>query len=120
MPVFMFLYLLFVIVGGIFAMYYYRNRGSWFLVGESFSLLFTLMLFLYHYELYPKPDSVLVPVGMFFYILYWELVENKELIVEELKKEQMSKEESMLMIALFVAMLSPLFYVSGMLFSSYY
>jgi len=119
MPGWMIFYLLFIVIGGMFSIYYYRSRGSWFIVGESFSLLFTVMLFLYYYELYPKPDSVLVPLAMFLYILYWELIENRELVMEELKKEQITKDEGLIMIGLFVLLLSPLFYVSGKLIANY-
>jgi len=115
----MIFYLLFIMLGGMYSIYHYRHRGSWFIVGESFSLLFTLVLFLYYYKLYPKPESVWVPIGMFLYILYWELIENRELILEELKKENITKEEGLVMIGAFVLFLSPLFYVSGKLISNY-
>ena len=115
----MLMYVLFIVIGGIYSIVHYRQRGSWFIIGESFSLLFTVILILYYYHLYPKPDSVLVPLGMFLYIIYWEFIGNKELILDELRKEQITKNEGLAMIALFILLLSPLFYVSGKLISSY-
>ncbi len=119
MPAWIALYLIFIVVGGIVGIYHYKSRGGWFIVGEGFSLLFTLMIFLYYYKLYPKPDSMLVPVAMFGYIFYWEFFENRELMIEEFKKEEISKEESFIMITIFVILLSPLLYVFGNLIGGY-
>jgi len=119
MPVIMIVYILFILVGGIFSIYHYRSRGGWFIVGEGFSLLFTLMIFLYYYKLYPKPDSMLVPATMFGYIFYWEFFENRELLIEEFQKENINKEDGLVMMVFLILMLSPLLYVFGNLIGGY-
>lgn len=115
-PVWATVYLLFIVIGGIIGLYYYRDRGLYFIIGEGFSTLFTAMIFFYYYDTYPKPSSVLVPIMMFCYIIYWELVENMKIFEEELKEEITSKEEKYIMITTMTILLLPLVYISIKLF----
>ena len=116
MPSWAIVYLLFVVIGGLLGLYYYRYRGMYFIFGEAFSLIFTVMIFLYYYDAYPKPNSILVPIMMFLYIIYWELIENMQIFKEELEKEPISKEEKYIMITITTLFLLPFIYVSINLF----
>jgi len=119
MPTWATIYLFFIIVGGFLGLYYYRKRGLYFIVGESFSLIFTLMIFLYNYELYPKPSSILVPIMMFLYIIYWEFVENFKLLKDELEREITSKMELNIMVFLMTMLFTPFIYIAVTMFLKY-
>ncbi len=116
MPTWAIIYLSFILIGGIVGLFQYRKRGIYFFVGETFSLLFTAMIFFYYYDAYPKPSSVLIPIMMFCYIIYWELVENMKIFREELEKEAISKEEKYIMITTMTLFLLPFIYISINLF----
>ena len=116
MPTWSVIYLGFVLLGGLLGLYQYKDRGIYFIVGEIFSLLFTVMIFLYYYNAYPKPSSVLVPIMMFCYIIYWELIENMKIFKEELEQESIVKEEKYTMVTIMTLFLLPFIYISIKLF----
>ena len=116
MPTWVKVYLFFILIGGLIGIFTYRSRGVYFIVGESFSLLFTFMIFLYYYDLYPKPSSILVPIMMFLYIIYWEFVENFKIFKQELKNEIKSKEELNIVIITTILFILPIFYIGINLF----
>ncbi len=120
MPLWAKIYVGFILIGGVAGLFYYKNKGVYFIVGEFFSLLFTIMIFLYYYRLYPRPDSLVIPIIMFCYIIYWEVVENMKFFKEDLEIEPLSQIEQKIMIFVMTTFLLPFIYISIKLFGEYY
>ena len=120
MPTWALVYTSVVFFSAIYSMAKYRSRGVVFLIGEGMSMLFFIMMFLYHYNLYPKPSSYLVIIGMILYVIYWEFVEAVKIAEEELTKETMSKAETNIVKVIILAFFTPFLYISSILLESYF
>lgn len=120
MPVWALLYTSIVFFSAIISMAKYRSRGVVFLIGEGMSMLFFIMIFLYHYNLYPKPSSYIVIIGMILYVIYWEFVEVVKIAEEEFSKEIMSKGEASFLKIIILAFFTPFLYISSILLRSYF
>jgi len=120
MPTWALIYTTIVIFSAIFSMLKYRSRGVVFLIGEGMSGLFFLMIFLYYYNLYPKPASYLTILGMILFVIYWEFVEVVKIAEEEFSKEQMSLGEVKFIKLTIILFFTPFLYVSSLLLKGYF
>ena len=95
MPFWAIVYCLLIILSGIGVVIMYKKRPIYYIPGQVLSSLCGVLMFLFYYDsLVHKPQSFLVILVMFFYVLYWELWENRHLfptLVDE--KKNSSKEE---------------------------
>jgi len=95
MPFCAIVYCLLIILSGIGVVIIYKKRPIYYIPGQVLSSLCGVLMFLLYYDSYVhKPQSFLVILVMFSYILYWELWENRHLfptLVSE--KKNSSKEE---------------------------
>ena len=95
MPFWAIVYCLLIILSGIGVVIMYKKRPIYYIPGQVLSSLCGVLMFLFYYDSFVhKPQSFLVILVMFSYILYWELWENRHLfptLVAE--KEKSSKEE---------------------------
>ena len=95
MPFWAIVYCLLIILSGIGVVIMYKKRPIYFIPGQVLSSLCGVLMFLFYYGSFVhKPQSFLVVLLMFSYILYWELWENRQLfptLVAE--KENSSREE---------------------------
>ena len=95
MPFWAIVYCLLIILSGIGVVIMYKKRPIYYIPGQVLSSLCGVLMFLFYYDSFVrKPQSFLVILVMFFYILYWELWENRHLfptLVAE--KKNSSKEE---------------------------
>ena len=95
MPFWAIVYCLLIILSGIGVVIIYKKRPIYYIPGQVLSSLCGVLMFLFYYGSFVhKPQSFLVILLMFSYILYWELWENRHLfptLVAE--KKNSSKEE---------------------------
>ena len=95
MPFWAIVYCLLIILSGIGVVIMYKKRPIYYIPGQVLSSLCGVLMFLFYYDNFVhKPQSFLVILVMFSYILYWELWENRHLfptLVSE--KKNSSKEE---------------------------
>jgi len=95
MPFWATIYCLLIIFSGIGVVIMYKKRPIYFIPGQVLSSLCGVLMFLFYYDSFVhKPQSFLVILVMFSYILYWELWENSHLfptLVDE--KKDASKDE---------------------------
>ena len=95
MPFWAIVYCLLIILSGIGVVIMYKKRPIYYIPGQVLSSLCGVLMFLFYYGSFVhKPQSFLVILLMFSYILYWELWENRHLfptLVAE--KEKFSEEE---------------------------
>jgi len=120
MPVWTLIYTSIVLFSAIFSMAKYRSRGVVFLIGESISATFFMMIFLYYYNLYPKPSSYMVIIGMILFVIYWEFVEVVKIAEEEFSKEDMSLGEIKFVKLTIILFFTPFLYVSSLLLGKYF
>ncbi len=120
MPLWAMFYISIVFFSGTFSMAKYRSRGVLFLVGEGFSLLFTVVIFLYYYHLYPKPSSYLVVICMFLYVVYWEFIEIVKIAEEEFQNENITNKDGEFLKIIILAFFAPFFYITSLLLKSYF
>ena len=80
MPFWAIVYCLLIILSGIGVVIIYKKRPIYYIPGQVLSSLSGVLMFLFYYNSFVyKPQSFLVILAMFFYILYWELWENRHL-----------------------------------------
>jgi len=95
MPFWATVYCLLIILSGIGVVIMYKKRPIYYIPGQVLSSLFGVLMFLFYYDSFVhKPQSFLLILVMFSYILYWELWENRHLfptLVDE--KKDASKDE---------------------------
>ena len=95
MPFWAIVYCLLIILSGIGVVIMYKKRPTYYIPGQVLSSLCGVLMFLFYYDSFVhKPQSFLVILVMFSYILYWELWENRHLfptLVDE--KKEASKDE---------------------------
>ena len=95
MPFWAIVYCLLIILSGIGVVIIYKKRPIYYIPGQVLSSLCGVLMFLFYYDSFVhKPQSFLVILVMFSYILYWELWENRHLfptLVAE--KKNVSEEE---------------------------
>ncbi|HIL41812.1 MAG TPA: hypothetical protein EYG35_00310 [Gammaproteobacteria bacterium] len=134
MPFWAVLYCGMIAVSALFAIYAFSSRGPYYIPGQLLSSLFSVMMFLFYYGLFiTKPESVLIIIVMFMYILYWECWENRLLFpviandTEEMSREgfdltghpKVSKMMFLFMYAFIIAISLPLLYIVSNLVMSY-
>ncbi len=96
MPFWAILYCLLIILSGIGVVIIYKKRPIYYIPGQVLSSLFSVLMFLFYYDTFVhKPQSFLVLLVMFSYILYWELWENRHLFPTVVTEKKNSSEEEL-------------------------
>ena len=99
MPFWAILYCLLIIFSGIGVVIIYKKRPTYYIPGQVLSSLCGVLMFLFYYESFVhKPQSFLVILAIFFYILYWELWENRHLFPTLVTEKKNSSEEELVFI----------------------
>jgi hypothetical protein len=110
-------YLGFIILGGLGSIYNYRDKGAVFIVGESFSLLFSIMMIFYYFKAYPLPDSWIVVFSMLVFVVVWEWIINFDIFKDEIEKEVENKTEMFLFVIVAFLAFVPIVYMGGVVIS---
>jgi len=96
MPFWAIVYCLLIILSGIGVAIIYKKRPTYYIPGQVLSTLCGVLMFLFYYDSFiHKPQSVLVVLVMFSYILYWELWENRYLFPTLVAEQKNSSEEEL-------------------------
>ena len=96
MPFWAIVYCLLIILSGIGVVTMYKKRPIYYIPGQVLSSLCGVLMFLFYYDTFVhKPQSFLVILTMFSYILYWELWENRHLFPTLVAKKKNSSEEEL-------------------------
>ena len=96
MPFWAIVYCLLIILSGIGVVIMYKKRPTYYIPGQVLSSLCGVLMFLFYYgSLVHKPQSFLVILVMFAYILYWELWENRHLFPTLVAEKEKSSEEEL-------------------------
>ncbi len=120
MPIWALIYTSIIFFSAAFSIVKYRSRGVVFLIGEGMSAVFSIMIFLYYYELYPKPSSYMIVLGMILYVIYWEFVEVVKIAEEDMLKDSLSLAEVKVVKVLVIAFFTPFLYISSLLLEKYF
>ena len=96
MPFWAIVYCLLIILSGIGVVIIYKKRPIYYIPGQVLSSLCGVLMFLFYYDSFVhKPQSFLVILAMFLYILYWELWENRHLFPTLVAEKEKSSEEEL-------------------------
>ena len=96
MPFWAIVYCLLIVLSGIGVVIMYKKRPIYYIPGQVLSSLCGVLMFLFYYGSFVhKPQSFLVILAMFFYILYWELWENRHLFPTLVAEKKNSSEEEL-------------------------
>ena len=96
MPFWAIVYCLLIILSGIGIVIMYKKRPIYYIPGQVLSSLCGVLMFLFYYDSFVhKPQSFLVILTMFSYILYWELWENRHLFPTLVAEKKNSSEEEL-------------------------
>ena len=96
MPFWAIVYCLLIILSGIGVVIMYKKRPIYYIPGQVLSSLCGVLMFLFYYDTFVhKPQSFLVILVMFSYILYWELWENRHLFPTLVDEKKNSSEEEL-------------------------
>ena len=96
MPFWAIVYCLLIILSGIGVVIMYKKRPTYYISGQVLSSLCGVLMFLFYYDTFVhKPQSFLVILVMFSYILYWELWENRHLFPTLVAEKKNSSEEEL-------------------------
>ena len=96
MPFWAIVYCLLIILSGIGVVIMYKKRPIYYIPGQVLSSLCGVLMFLFYYDSFVrKPQSFLVILVMFFYILYWELWENRHLFPTLVAEKKNSSKEGL-------------------------
>ena len=99
MPFWAIVYCLLIILSGIGVVIIYKKRPTYYIPGQVLSSLCGVLMFLFYYDRFiHKPQSFLVILVMFSYILYWELWENRHLFPTLVAEKEKSSEEELVFI----------------------
>jgi len=95
-PFWAIVYCLLIILSGIGVVLIYKKRPAYYIPGQVLSSLSGVLMFLFYYDSFVhKPQSFLIILGMFSYILYWELWENRHLFPTLVAEKKNSSEEEL-------------------------
>jgi len=98
MPFWAIVYCLLIILSGIGVVIMYKKRPTYYIPGQVLSSLCGVLMFLFYYgSLIHKPQSFLVILVMFAYILYWELWENRHLFSTLVAEKKNTFEEELVL-----------------------
>ena len=96
MPFWAIVYCLLIILSGIGVVIIYKKRPIYYIPGQVLSSLCGVLMFLFYYGSFVhKPQSFLVILVMFSYILYWELWENRHLFPTLVAEKNNSSEKEL-------------------------
>ena len=96
MPFWAIVYCLLIILSGIGVVIIYKKRPIYYIPGQVLSSLCGVLMFLFYYDNFVnKPQSFLVILVMFSYILYWELWENRHLFPTLVSEKKNSSEKEL-------------------------
>ena len=96
MPVWAIVYCLLIILSGIGVVIMHKKRPIYYIPGQVLSSLCGVLMFLFYYDSFVhKPQSFLVILVMFSYILYWELWENRHLFPTLVAEKKNASEEEL-------------------------
>ena len=96
MPFWAIVYCLLIILSGIGVVIMYKKRPTYYIPGQVLSTLCGVLMFLFYYDSFVhKPQSFLVILVMFSYILYWELWENRHLFPTLVAEKKNASEEEL-------------------------
>jgi hypothetical protein len=137
MPLWAFIYCSLIALLSIGNIYNNEQRKKYYLPGELLSVLLSIMIFVFYYDVLEKPDPITVVAVMLLFIFYWELWENRHLYpvmtpgrAVEIERdnganktevrEGRDRQETVLLVLFLLLLHGPLFYVTFMLLKSYY
>jgi len=96
MPFWAIVYCLLIILSGIGVVIMYKKRPVYYIPGQVLSSLCGVLIFMFFYDSFVhKPQSFLVILVMFSYILCWELWENRHLFHTLVAEKEKSSEEGL-------------------------
>ena len=96
MPFWAIVYCLLIILSGIGVVIIYKKRPIYYIPGQVLSSLCGVLMFLFYYDSFvQKPQSFLLILTMFSYILYWELWENRHLFPTLVNEKEKSSEDEL-------------------------
>ena len=96
MPFWAIVYCLLIILSGIGVVIMYKKRPIYYIPGQVLSSLCGVLMFLFYYDSFVyKPQSFLVILVIFSYILYWELWENRHLFPTLVAEKEKSSEDEL-------------------------
>jgi len=96
MPFWAVIYCFLIVLSGIGVVVIYKRRPTYYIPGQVLSSLCGVLMFLFYYGSFVhKPQSFLVILVMFSYILYWELWENRHLFHTLVTEKKNSSEEGL-------------------------
>ena len=96
MPFWAIVYCLLIILSGIGVVIMYKKRPTYYIPGQVLSSFCGVLMFMFYYESFVhKPQSFLVILVMFSYILYWELWENRHLFPTLVAEKKNASEENL-------------------------
>ncbi len=96
MPFWATVYCLLIILSSIGVVIMYKKRPTYYIPGQVLSSLCSVLMFLFYYDSFVhKPQSFLVILVMFSYILYWELWENRHLFPTLVAEKKNASEEEL-------------------------
>ena len=96
MPFWAIVYCLLIILSGIGVVVMYKKRPKYYIPGQLLSSLLGVLMFLFYYGSFVhRPQSFLVILVMFAYILYWELWENRHLLPTLVAEKKNASEEDL-------------------------
>ena len=96
MPFWAIVYCLLIILSGIGVVIMYKKRPIYYVPGQVLSSLCGVLMFLFYYDTFVhKPQSFLVILVMFTYILYWELWENRHLFPTLVDEKKIASEKEL-------------------------
>ena len=96
MPFWAIVYCLLIVLSGIGVVIMYKKRPIYYIPGQVLSSFCGVLMFLFYYDTFVhKPQSFLVILVMFSFILYWELWENRHLFPTLVAEKENSSEEEL-------------------------
>jgi len=127
MPIWAYVYCTFILLAGIGTAILNSHRSKYYLPGEILSVISCISFFLFHYEKLEKPSSLLVPLALAAYVVYWEGWENRHHYFSGIPKKEPGrslylkrKKGEFITIGIFVVIVStPLLFVATEVISSY-
>lgn len=122
MPTWALIYCGLIVLSGFLSVYFNKGKASYYIPGELLSGLFTIGFFLLHFNVINKPSSILIPILMLIYVLYWELWENRHHYLFEARPNQSAEEfkvEQSFVIVFSIIFMIPILLVILKVISSY-
>ena len=126
-PIWVYIYCVVLIVTSMEKIRICKNMYAYYIPGEILSLGFGISIFLFHYEILPKPQSILITSAFVAYIIFWGFWANINYYIPNLPTREpglsiymrKKKYHFVFGFVLLMVFLSPLFYISTRVLLSY-